>query len=658
MPVRVIDTLKPKNGLNFPIVEAIDVFVENYGNLADAISHFATDAMIAAINAVLSGKANAADVNTAVNNLQGQINQIVISASSESIVAPEVAQARVGTDGTEYTTLNERITAERNEINTELARFYGTETDISSQLSSGRILTTDPINLTPETSTDYLCGVINCSEGDVFHLIGTGASGYRMWAFIDSNNHILSEAEAMPDQTTSKDVTITAPANAVKLVVNFRIYYVQCEFYSVSGGQYYADRKGIKEEISSFNGEIETLDNQMDLLLVGKKTMFSDTTLTHGYFVSKDTGELVENANYIASDYVDVSNIENISLFNVQQSAYYNASKLYMGNFGNITTTLLEETEFPIPEGAAYIRCSIYNSREETAYYKSLDDGYSYAFKMSDIENDAGYIKSNDAIYVGATREYKTLRSGVAEAIKTANKIVYVDAGTYDLTEEFAAEIQAATGAQFGIRLDNNVHIIFSSGAVVSAIYTGGNTTIESLFAPFYVDSTCDFTLENLTITAKNTRYCVHDESGGTTGAYRHKYINCKMTMDNVSATIGKQYYPQCIGGGLGQYGSIDIEGCYFKTKRAETERTTCVSYHNNASANSKSYVNVRDCYFADDYSTFRVTHHGTSTEMSEAIICNCSLGVAPYVEHEGGETGVENMSLLSYLNEIRNDSN
>ena len=412
-----------------------------------------------------------------------------------------------------------------------------------------------------------------------------------------------------------------------------------------------------KNNILSVNTAVSGLQ---DMLIAKSKVMFNDAGLTQGYYINGNTGDMVSNNDYYASDYIDVANMDFIVLYNTQQSAYYNASKEYMGNFGNINTTLMEETAIDIPEGAKYIRCSVYKTRINTAYYRPhtnkspLPDDYSYAFRMSDIENDAGYIKSNDAIYVGATREYKTLRSGIAEAIKTANKIVYVDAGTYDLTQEFAAEIQAASGSQFGIRLDNNVHIIFSSGAVVSAIYTGGNTTIESCFTLFYVDSACDFTLENLTITAKNTRYCVHDESGSTLGAYRHKYINCKMTMDNVSATIGKQYYPQCIGGGLGQYGSIDIEGCYFKTKKAETERTACVSYHNNAAANSKSYINVRDCYF-DDYGTFRVTHYGRSTDISQAIICNCSLGLEPYIQHEGGSSGPENMSLLAYINEIRN---
>lgn len=116
MSVQVIDTLKPKNGLDFPVVEAIDVAVEGYSSLAEAVTHFATDTAISAINTALSDKANTSDVNTAVANLQNQINQIEISASAESVVAPEVAGARVGADGTSYSTLKERIDTENANI--------------------------------------------------------------------------------------------------------------------------------------------------------------------------------------------------------------------------------------------------------------------------------------------------------------------------------------------------------------------------------------------------------------------------------------------------------------------------------------------------------------------------------------------------------------
>ena len=104
MPVWVIDTLKPKNGLDFPVVEAIDVAVEGYSSLADAVTHFATDTAIAALTAALDSKAN----KTTTDSLQAQIDQIAQAAGTGS-ADTEVAQARVGADGTTYNTLKARL---------------------------------------------------------------------------------------------------------------------------------------------------------------------------------------------------------------------------------------------------------------------------------------------------------------------------------------------------------------------------------------------------------------------------------------------------------------------------------------------------------------------------------------------------------------------
>lgn len=74
----------------------------------------ATAAQLEAINSgATAGKIAAIEtIDTKTADLQGQIDQIVISAAEESVVAPEVAAARVGTDGTEYSTLKNRLDAE------------------------------------------------------------------------------------------------------------------------------------------------------------------------------------------------------------------------------------------------------------------------------------------------------------------------------------------------------------------------------------------------------------------------------------------------------------------------------------------------------------------------------------------------------------------
>lgn len=67
---------------------------------------------VASLNKTVSEKVDCSDFQTETQNLQNQINEIVRAPESGGDVAAEVAQARVGTDGTEYSTLKNRLDAE------------------------------------------------------------------------------------------------------------------------------------------------------------------------------------------------------------------------------------------------------------------------------------------------------------------------------------------------------------------------------------------------------------------------------------------------------------------------------------------------------------------------------------------------------------------
>lgn len=156
--IEIIDLLKPKNGGSFKLIEDIDIAVNGYSSLADCVAHMATTAMIEAINAALSGKqdklttaqltavnsgitselvaqislnetaltgkADAGDLISATANLQGQIDQIEISATAETVVAPEVAGSRVGVNGVSYQTLKERLDSEIAKTNEDIYNIY------------------------------------------------------------------------------------------------------------------------------------------------------------------------------------------------------------------------------------------------------------------------------------------------------------------------------------------------------------------------------------------------------------------------------------------------------------------------------------------------------------------------------------------------------
>lgn len=114
MAVEVIDKIKPKNNGKFPVAEAVDIKVSDNLRLDKALENKAD---LSSVNFALAGKANATDFATSTANLQGQINQIVISSSAESVVAPEVAAARVDVNGVSHATLKDRIDDTQKQLN-------------------------------------------------------------------------------------------------------------------------------------------------------------------------------------------------------------------------------------------------------------------------------------------------------------------------------------------------------------------------------------------------------------------------------------------------------------------------------------------------------------------------------------------------------------
>lgn len=80
-------------------------------------------------------------------------------------------------------------------------------------------LTVDPVDINnpSSSSTGLAYAVVDCSEGDKFVINATGATSARAWGFLDGSNHVLSMADA---NATVTDLKLTAPTNAVKLVIN------------------------------------------------------------------------------------------------------------------------------------------------------------------------------------------------------------------------------------------------------------------------------------------------------------------------------------------------------------------------------------------------------------------------------------------------------
>ncbi len=280
MSIEIIDILKPKNGLSFKLIEDVDIAVQGYESLADAVSHFVTNeaiqqiisaalsgkqdklttAQLAACNSgitaelvtqigtnttAIAGKADAADLTaleaevdtkadssdltTATASLQAQIDNIVTPVTQDA----EVQNARVGADGTSYQTLKARLDGEITEVQDDiediqediasLSSFYtGTDatfTDSRYINTSGSQVTVGADDKPVETASEnWKCYYYSCTNKK-YKITGTGGDSPRLWAFADTSWNILSAADA---GTSLAEKILVPPTNAAYIIVNVR----------------------------------------------------------------------------------------------------------------------------------------------------------------------------------------------------------------------------------------------------------------------------------------------------------------------------------------------------------------------------------------------------------------------------------------------------
>jgi hypothetical protein len=321
-------------------------------------------------------------------------------------------------------------------------------------------------------------------------------------------------------------------------------------------------------------------------------------------------------------------------------------------NYLDAVDQYLNYTITPTNDSLLYLTCNQVLPQVFQNSFEMPNDSFGYGVP---IHNPIDGV--NKRFIVGAGLQYTSLTQAIADAVKYPHSIVEVKGGTYDLYQEQGGDTyfntftySDASPTFRGIVLKNDVHVIFSSDSKVVFNYTGSNAYVMQYYSPFNVaDGISGFTLENLNLECSKCRYGVHDERGYTKGRYKNRYINCKIKIDNSANTAWNNY--QCIGGGLGVSGYIEIDGCQFTS--IISSPTNIVSYHNNGdTAPSKSNVFIKNSWFSDK-GYARIGYFGNSTELSEMVVTGCSYTVEPFIGAEGSATLV-NVKLTKYCNELR----
>lgn len=356
--------------------------------------------------------------------------------------------------------------------------------------------------------------------------------------------------------------------------------------------------------------------------------MLPDSLLVNANKLMQGNGTVVSNmTGYYLSDYIPIFNRDMYFYGNFFEPLAYTTFVLYDDSY----------TPVYIAHGKQHINLGAY----PTATY------FRYGGNMVDLLTYIGQGTENITFNIGSTQFYTTLKAGIANAIKFKNSKVFVDAGEYNLATEFASEISAGSGS-VGISLENNVYVTFSAGSYVKALFPSSNDYISTYFQPF---RGYNFTLDGLNIESSNCRYCVHDEQASADYMYHNTYKNCIMKHTAHTSSGITNAYSQCIGGGLGKHGYIEIIGGMY-TSIGDNASTPAISYHNGGLNGCDNRVFISGVYLGNN-NNFQFASWGTQDKVSQFVVNNCSMGgaISETTVEAGGQ---DNIWITEWNNIIR----
>lgn len=495
----------------------------------------------------------------------------------------------------------------------------------------------------PSSDNSWDAAVVDCAAGDVFTVSGLGGFSPKIWAFADSSNNILSRKD---DSTTAiTNELIVAPQNASKLILNNK------KSTYPNAKSYYG--KLLVSQVEENTGNIELKSGDVRHIVESLPSNSLIGQYWNFYFdVSPQDGDicLIRVNSYSGTKLTNI-NVRTLDSNNVET---FQLTELKMGKTS------------PILLNSSVKKVWVQLKRSETE--NNVTANMDFVCNNSGGLGELSILNFHPVFTVekDGSGDFESLVQAVNYATRFMDATVYVGEGTWDVLDEFGdTYIQSVSSSQRGLYLKNRIHLIFSSNAVVTAMYDGvGGVIKDSTVEWFSIFNAGEygFTLENCNIVSRNIRYPIHDERSQTTEeAYKNHYINCNIQHSNqkYDQSQTKSGYAQCIGGGLGKDGHIIIEGCIFENPyqySADAQgRKVLVSYHvnNKSGATGRSMVEIKGCYFKGT-GTAKAGYYGTNTDVSTMLVHDNSMGKEPFVAAESAQSTTENIEMLAWNNVIR----
>lgn len=215
---------------------------------------------------------------------------------------------------------------------------------------------------------------------------------------IASSHYCFYDLNKIPisgDYDTGK--TITSPSNAVYLRVSvaLELYLKSAQLELGTATTSYESFRYKMAYLKVNSDQIESLDgskiNKATLPLsrvinfASGKNLFDKSTVVAGNYVNYQTGEIVPNTNYLASDYIEILNSVDYFASYGHQLAFYDDKKIFISGL-DLTTNGTNGATFKTPSNARYVKVTIPNSylefyQLEIGTVKTTYESFKYKFQ-------------------------------------------------------------------------------------------------------------------------------------------------------------------------------------------------------------------------------------------------------------------------------------
>lgn len=407
-------------------------------------------------------------------------------------------------------------------------------------------------------------------------------------------------------------------------------------------------KDNIPSDYSQLSTDVSSLKQDLGNKIISSANLFDKAKLTSGFYTTSVSGIKISDNPAYKCLLLDVKANETYTATGWGYTfSFYDKNGIRdTVNKVGTSTQSKENITFTVPSNAVKMSVNLRIDTNDIDSYMIVS-GNAIPIEYIPFQNvlyASPYVEKKDVKEMISAKEYHVGKNqqftSFIECLKSIQgdnsaKTVYIHEGSYDIFTELGGRKFLQTISSDAMWY--NVSIIIPPNTKIIGIGLAElNYLPDASLIPSDNAVTCispinvrgNASIENITINAKNCRYCIHDEPSGldefNENVKTFKNVRCKK-IRNDYIPVSKVISGQAYAAGLNKRSILLFENCVF-----ESEDSIAWSAHNRSfGANDGANITLKDCIFiggAPSYGCVRLGNSSNYKSHSHVDITGCYL--------------------------------